>query len=615
MEDNQIIQHATHPDMADIHPDAIPLKYMMTASSNTREYRVPATSTVTTGANPGKISFNNIKLNPGEALDRTVMVEFIIQAQVEATDATAAQAAVAKLSGLALAAYPINRALTDLNVRLNGNGKSVQPWEYVGAFNHTHDSIEYRRLNSFPSQPDSYNNIRAMELTSGARVTKVGVLSNATYNIGTDPVVEIEASPDSPFAGYSSGYDQPRCKFPVESITVTAADGTDPTRVTVQWKVQEPLLHPFFRTNEFKSVLSRVSSLDVDLTFGDLHSCLVLSQAQLKAFNDLGTSAATENFSLSNFGNAATPEVTFVVGSAHLLYRMYMPTVQVPQVLSIPYMEPVVNREPIPAIAAIGDSVTVNTRSYQLSQVPHRIMLFARPRGQFTGATSPEAFLRIKKLQFRTNGDSGGLSGSGPAQLFQISTRNGLNMTWNKFYRDIGSIVVLDLEKGDIGGFVPGTRESFNFDITAEFTNTQFNALPCLGSPHLTTSGTTGLVNNWDFYIISFMDSKMILDGTNCTLVNGENQELVRQVLAERPVHLVGDQLSGPMVGRGVLVGGSWKGFTRFLGKAISGVSDVLGLGKQAMGVVGQARGMLGRGVGDPQAYPGPYGGGLRILG
>ena len=69
------------------------------------------------------------------------------------------------------------------------------------------------------------------------------------------------------------------------------------------------------------------------------------------------------------------------------------------------------------------------------------------------------------------------------------------------------------------------------------------------------------------------------------------------------------------MTGRGVMVGGSWKGFTRFLGKAISGVGDVLGLGKQAMGVVGQARGMLGRGVGDPQGYPGPYGGGLRVLG
>ena len=39
-------------------------------------------------------------------------------------------------------------------------------------------------------------------------------------------------------------------------------------------------------------------------------------------------------------------------------------------------------------------------------------------------------------------------------------------MPYNKFAREIGSIVVLDLEKGDIGGFVPGTRESFSFDIS-----------------------------------------------------------------------------------------------------------------------------------------------------
>ena len=151
MEDNQIIQHATHPDMVDIHPDSIPIKYMMTASSNTREYRVPATNIIPGGVNPGKISFNNIRLNPGEALDRTVLLDAVISVTVTGSaNGAAGIANFAKLNGLALAAYPLNRAITDLNVRLNGNGKSIAPWELVGAFNHTHDSIEYRRLNTFP---------------------------------------------------------------------------------------------------------------------------------------------------------------------------------------------------------------------------------------------------------------------------------------------------------------------------------------------------------------------------------------------------------------------------------------------------------------------------------
>jgi hypothetical protein len=184
-------------------------------------------------------------------------------------------------------------------------------------------------------------------------------------------------------------------------------------------------------------------------------------------------------------------------------------------------------------------------------------------------------------------------------------------MTYNKFSRDIGSIVVLDLERGDIAGYVPGTRENFTFDISVSLTNVQYNVPISFGSHVFGGTGNAAQNADWDLYIVSMMDSKMILDGTTCTLINGENNELVKQVLAERPVHIVGDQTTG----RTMMVGGSWKGFTRFLGKAISGVGDVLGLGKQAMGVVGQARGMLGRGVGDPQSYPGPYGGGLRVLG
>jgi hypothetical protein len=106
-------------------------------------------------------------------------------------------------------------------------------------------------------------------------------------------------------------------------------------------------------------------------------------------------------------------------------------------------------------------------------------------------------------------------------------------MTYRKFARDIGSIVVLDLEKGDIGGFVPGTRESFNFDISVEFYN-NLNTRPIAGGHVFEDAvGTAPVVTVFDFYIVCQMDSKMILDGTNCTLVNGENQELVKQVLAE----------------------------------------------------------------------------------
>jgi hypothetical protein len=535
----------------------------------------------------------------------------------------AATSRAAKTSGLSLAAYPIYRALTDLNVRLNGNGKSVQPWETVGAFNHTHDSIEYRRLNSFPSQPDNYNNIDAMGYTGGIRVNQNGVASDTTLAVGATPILELEASPDSPYATNSASYDQPRCKFPVSAETVVrAANGTLPESHTVTYTITEPLLHPFFRTNDFKSVLSRISSLDVDLTFGNLRSMFVNSPHQLKVWTAAGTDTTLSQAAMvgraSAFAagaitafDAAFPAVTFE-GSAYLVYRTFVPTVQVPMVLSIPYVEPVVNREPVATFTNIGDSQTVNTRSYQLSQVPHKILIYARPRGQFADDNQPEAFLRIDSLQFRTSADSGGLAGATNAQLFQISQRNGLNMTYNKFSRDIGSIVVLDLERGDIAGYVPGTRENFSFDLTVKLTNTQYNVPVSFGNPVFKGAGTAAPVTNWDLYIVSLMDSKMILDGTMCTLVNGENQELVKQVLADRPVSYLGDQ----MVGSGVLVGGrsGWQKFVRFINGAAKGVGDVLGMGRNIANTVGQARSLMGKGM-EAQPYPGAYGSGLRVLG
>jgi hypothetical protein len=506
MEDNQIIQHATHPDMVDIHPDSIPIKYMMTASSNTREYKVPATNTIAGGVTPGKISFNNIRLNPGEALDRTVLLEIDISITVTGSvNGAAGIANFAKLNGLCLAAYPLNRAMTDLNVRLNGNGKSIAPWELVGAFNHTHDSIEYRRLNTFPSQPDNYNTREAMVYGGGPRVGLNGGAYDPNSNLvitatGAQISYDFPSTPDSPYGGFAAGYDAPRCKFPPESVTY-APSGAAVASVTFVFRVTEPLLHPFFRTNEFKSVLSRVSNLDVDCLFGNINSCFVNSRELIKNWTNTTAGAA----GTTTLGQRVVGAPSFT--AANLLYRVYVPTVQVPMVLSIPYMEPVIYREPIPQFGAgVARTQSITTRTYQVAQVPHKILLYARPRGQFTDDLNPEAFLTIDKIQFRTSGDSGGLANATNAQLFQISQRNGLNMQYQKFRRDVGSIVVLDLEKGDIGGFVPGTRESFNFDISVTFTN-NLHTRPVATHVFEDDAATVPVLRNFDFYIVCQMDS------------------------------------------------------------------------------------------------------------
>jgi hypothetical protein len=162
MSENETMSHAVNPEFEAVHPDAKYANVIYSGADSAREHRVAATNKPVPGVNPGRVSFT-AKLNPNEILDRCVMVEFELTATITGVGNGAASIkSFAKTNGLCLAAYPIQRCCNNLNVKLNNYGESVTPWEYIGAYNHTYDALELRRMTTFPSQPDNYNNITAM---------------------------------------------------------------------------------------------------------------------------------------------------------------------------------------------------------------------------------------------------------------------------------------------------------------------------------------------------------------------------------------------------------------------------------------------------------------------
>jgi hypothetical protein len=357
--------------------------------------------------------------------------------------------------------------------------------------------------------------------------------------------------------------------------------------------VLEPLVHPLLRTSDFRSVLARISNLDVDLTIGSLNGMFTVSTSLLKSL------AADSTLAQANFGSIQFDE------QPCLVYRTYTPVVSIPQVLSFGFYDNVVLRENLPQLAT-GDagynSFQYNTRTYSLSQVPNRIMIFAKPSGAATDASRADSFLAIRKMTIRTQSDSGGLSGATQAHLYQMSARNGLNMPYNKFSRDVGSIVIVDLEKGDLSGFLPGVRQNFDFDISVTLQNTQLRAPVGIPGNFFQSGGLDPDNRNYDLFIIAYNDSKIILDGSMASVVNGENPELVKQILNERPLTLVPD----------VMVGGKsgWHKFTNFLGSVVRAVPQVLN-------TVSQVKQLLGRGEHHEMGYGmGLHtGGGIKTLG
>lgn len=587
---NEVVQHVVQEDFADISGEQS-VKYLKSSSSSTREYRVPCIGSVTGTNTPNKLSFS-VKLNPNEALDRCVMVEYTVAVTVESA---ANNTDVFKTNGLALGCYPLNRICTDLNLKINNNGKSCNPSEYIAAFSQTHDSSEYRRMQTFPSQPDNFNTITGMSRTSGIRLdTATGLESLAALSA---TVVETpQTNSESPFSQSGASYGGTRVSFPPENISFVAKGAGNKASVTKTFRVTEPLVHPILRTSDFRSVMARISNLDVDLTLSNLNAMFTVSNSLLKSVDAAG--ALTQ---------AAFGSITFTEQPC-LIYRTFTPTVSIPQVLSFGFYDNVVLRENLPQLAA-GDAgynqFGYNTRTYTLGQVPNRIMIFAKPTGVATDASRADAFLAIRKLTIRTNADSGGLSGASLGQLYQMSARNGLNMPYSKFSRDVGSVVIIDLEKGDLAGYLPGVRQDFNFDVSVTLQNTQFKSPAGIAGNFFQPGGLDADNRNYDLFIIAYQDSKIILDGTMASIINGENPELVRQILNERPLTLVPDSMVGGKSG--------WHKFTNFLGSVVRSIPTVVN-------TVSQVRSLLGRGEHDygMGAHTGGTvytGGGIKTLG
>lgn len=582
------VQHVIDDSFADVSGEPA-VKYLTSSTQGAREYRVPCTGSVKNSTNPGKISFN-VKLNPNECLDRTLMVEYTIQVQIESKDVNKK---IMKDNGLSLGCYPLNRVCTDLNVKLNNNSKSCNPSEFVSAFSHTNDSAEYRRMQTFPSQPDNFNTISSMAYGSGVRITEAdGLISTGASN-GTSILDLGQTNSESPFSVRSDSYGGNRAAFPVASIDHAGGSGGSKHTQLRKYVVTEPLLHPFLRTSDYRSVLARISDLSVDITLASLNGMFTIAQDLLKSEKDTRELAQAD----------ITADSIKLVDEPRLVYRVYQPTVSIPQVLSFDFMDMVTLRESLGPLTTIKFSeFAYNSRTYSLSQIPTRLLIFAKPRNAPTDTERADAFLAINSLTIRTGADSGALSGASPAQLYQMSARNGLNMPYGKFVRDLGSVVIVDLSKGDLGGFVPGVRTNFDFDISLKLQNTQF-VVPTI-SGNFFTQATDPIDKDFDLFIIAQMESKLILDGNMASIIGGESVDLMKQVLADRPLTLVGDS----KVGGAVRLGGKsgWHKFTNFLSNAAKTIAPVISTALQA-------KQLLGRGEYDGAGIR--SGGALRVLG
>ena len=512
------VNHVYASKFANVGPHHDAPKDLVSASSNTREHVVSATSHSLNSTTPGNTSFLT-QLSPSLVLDRTIYVRSQVKCTV--TAATVNEPFIST-KGACLAQFPLSRVMSSVSGKFNTTPINFEPWRFSRAMWKLHDSSDLRRMNSLsPSQPDQFSHIAMNAIAGGAAVNSTGWLANTTLAVPGD------GAANSPYASIvGEGHCHSRSSFPPSEITYTAKSGSVADSLEMVFTITEPIMLPLLSTGaEAADALARIQTLAVDIRWNNLNGLLTL--AEQLCLNE--TSSNPE---------ASTVVVNGFVGTCDLLYRTYSPYVKIPPVVKKNFFD-IVSRSFDVSFTNVGDSKKVSTNAIRFNQVPHKIMVFCSPKNEITSTSVSDGFAGITGLTLRTDQDTGNFSGASAEQLHEMSARNGVAQSFQEWRYNQGSVLLIDLTKGDVSGFVPGVNRDFSFDMDVSVQN--INWTQCIAGK-VNTSQTTALASlvpagetQYQLHVVAFMDATFISNGTTSSIEYGVNPDVALAALSADP--------------------------------------------------------------------------------
>jgi hypothetical protein len=131
-----------------------------------------------------------------------------------------------------------------------------------------------------------------------------------------------------------------------------------------------------------------------------------------------------------------------------------------------------------PVSFEIGEEQTLSSDTIKLGQIPRRMYVFARRSRATSGFDKPDSFLALKNMNILYNNESGLLSNATQQDLFEISRRNGINLSYAQWSKHRGAVFCVEFgsQIGLPPNLAPGVRTDSNIQITARFENTSGEA-------------------------------------------------------------------------------------------------------------------------------------------
>lgn len=286
-------------------------------------------------------------------------------------------------------AFPLSNIIQTLTVRMNNSAASINLADTITAlmrYNTTHNIKEYD-YSLCPTMQDYFQ-----EYSSGAGTNR------------------------NPLDFYSgNSYETTRGAFPYVAVNndVNATPAT-PFTAKVSAVITEPIfLSPFLfgKGSSSKNGFIGVQTLDFQFVLG--------SRLERIWSHDPSGGSTITNYNVE-FGQPA------------LLFNYITPKMLEPIPKSLSYSYMVIDRYPTDNNAAVASNTTVSISSnnIQLNSIPRRVYIYCRKRNADLYATDTDTFLALNSININYNNQSGLLSSASAQDLYNISKRNGVNMSW-----------------------------------------------------------------------------------------------------------------------------------------------------------------------------------------
>ncbi len=384
---------------------AMPMVYPVVKGGSDVLYKAFTTTSISNSS----INFSCPPTSQNVWVDRRVHIQMPVRITVQATGMPAG-ALLFNPNQVAIRSFPVMKSLDTMQLTLNNQSVSVNISDIMSAVEHFNIDRKLKAIDY--SKCPTYSCSQSQEFYD---------LFGATR---------------SPMSLYGDGLDDlASASFPFTIVSQTNVAGLATS--TIDFISTEPIfLSPLFwgAFCHDDSAFYGLRTFDMTLNFlNTANRMLALDNVSVGV--PFAPTTITSTMSFSNF----SPAFSYAQSQPYLLFQYITPQLadkgaNLSKVFNYPYFN--IDRFPtdVPSIAA-GASSQISSNNIQLNSIPSRMYIFARNTNASLYATPflTDTFLAIENISIQFGNRSGVLASASKRQLFDLSAKNGCNLSWQQW--------------------------------------------------------------------------------------------------------------------------------------------------------------------------------------